>query len=190
MTGSYLSRLPVELHLGIIENLELQDRISLASTNCYFRSIITPPTHFEYLVAESDVWAKSRALFACSDCACFRRFEEFADDMKKGKRTRGGLDAAARLCLRCGVNSRLYVPGTTVVIYGKPYVLCQFCMTFTDHFNQGACTECSPGPQCPLRPVTHHYMHERACSDRSARVYSDRPPLDDLYGFWANGWSS
>jgi hypothetical protein len=184
MMDCHLSRLPVELHLGIIEKLELQDRISLASANYYFRSIISTPSHAEYLVAEADVYAKGRGLFACSDCARFRRFEEFADDMKKGKRARGGPGADRRLCLQCGVNSGLYVPGTTVVIYGSPHVLCQFCMTFTDRFNQGACTECSPGA---LRPLNLHYAQERACSDRSASVYFDRSIVDELYGFWPTG---
>jgi hypothetical protein len=187
MTGCHLSRLPVELHLGIIEKLELQDRISLASANYYFRAIIPPPTHTEFLDAEADLYAKSRGLFACSGCARFRCFEEFADNMKKGKRTRGGPGADRRLCLRCGANRGLYLPGTTVVIYGKPHVLCQFCMTFTDHFNQGACTHCSPGTH---RPLILHYAHEHGCSDRSASVYSDRPPMDELYGFWPNTWLS
>jgi hypothetical protein len=189
MTESHLLRLPVELHLGIIGKLELQVTINLARTNRYFRSIIPPPSHAEYLVAEANSWVKDRGLFACSGCACFRRFEDFADEMKKGKHTRGGVEAAVRLCLECGINRGLYTQGTSVVIYGKPHVLCRLgCGTFTDRAaRQAVCAKCSPGSSWSTihSTTTHddHYAHELA-STRSARVYIDRTSTDELYGVW------
>lgn len=190
MPASSLQSLPVELHLGIVGKLELQDTANLACVNRYFRSIIAPPSHAEYLAAEVDVWAQSRGLYACSNCACFRRFEEFADDMKKGKRTRGGVEAGARLCLRCGVTRGLYVRGTSVVIYGKPHVLCRLCESFTDRQTyQAACTKCCPRTQCPSA-VSAAYMFDpppyarEHASNRSARVYYDRTHTDELYGGW------
>jgi hypothetical protein len=188
MAIPHLLRLPVELHLSIIDKLELHNRVNLAFTNRYFRSIVKPPSHSDYLGAEAGDWAKNRGLFACSDCACFRRFEEFADDMKKGKRTRGGIEAVARLCLRCGAACGLYVPGTPVVIYGKPHVLCQLCGTFTDRAAcQATCSRCSPGSHQLLPSSTgsndHHYVPERTLS-RSTRAYFDRTTPDDLYGVW------
>jgi hypothetical protein len=186
----YLLRLPVELQLSIVEELELHDNINLAFTSRYFRSIIKPPSHSKYLVAEADDWARSRGLFACSGCSCFRRFEEFADDMKKGKRTRGGTEAITRLCLQCGAACGIYAPGVPVIIYGKPQVLCRICGTFSNRASrQATCMRCSPGPHwhlsSPAESNNHYDTRERA-SSRSARVYSDRPSMDDIYGIWSD----
>ncbi|KAF1921466.1 hypothetical protein BDU57DRAFT_438338 [Ampelomyces quisqualis] len=191
MPVSPLRRLPVELHLGIISKLELWDTANLACVNRYFRSIIAPPSHADYLAAEVDVWAQNRGLYACSNCASFCRFQDFADDMKKGKHIRGGAEAGVRLCLRCGVTRGLYVRGATVVIYGKPHVLCRFCESFTDRQTyQAVCTKC-----CPRTPpsstssspymMDYTYTNERA-SSRSARVYYDRTHTDEFYGGWSD----
>jgi hypothetical protein len=187
MTKSHLLRLPVELHLGIIDKLAIQVAINLSCTNHYFR-IIARPSHAEYLAAEADSWAKNKGLFACSGCVCFRRFEEFADDMKKGRYTRGGVDACKRLCLKCGINRGLYIHGMAVVIYGKPHVLCRLCETFTDRASgQAVCTICLPGsPWHPIQSPTavdSHHVREHI-STRSARVYFDRTSGDELYGIW------
>jgi hypothetical protein len=188
MKAPHLLRLPVELHLSIIDKLELQDNVSLAFTNRYFRSIIKPPTHPEYVIAEADGWAKNRGLFACSGCTRFRRFEDFADDMKKGKHVRGGQEASVRLCLRCGVFGGLYAPGMHVYIYGKPHVLCRNCKTFTDHVTrQAICTKCSPRSQWLPASSTYtpdgRYVREYL-STRSSKVYQDRMHMDELYGDW------
>jgi hypothetical protein len=148
MNASHVLHLPVELHLCVIEKLDFQDLISLASTNRYFRSVIPHPSHTDFLVAETGIWAKNEELFTCSGCACFRRSKQFADDMKKGKRARGGTEAARRICLRCGVTRGLYVSGTPVVIYGRAHVLCRVCGTPTEHATcQSACMRCAPGEQ-------------------------------------------
>ncbi|KAF2825682.1 hypothetical protein CC86DRAFT_274906, partial [Ophiobolus disseminans] len=145
MTASHLLRLPVELHLSITDKLELHDCHNLATTNHYFRSIIKPPTHKDYLVAEAGAWAQQKCLLACSGCVRFRRFKEFTDDMRKGKCTRGGLNAGARLCIRCGVAAGLYLPGTMVVINGERHVVRRMCGTSTDQPTcQAPCRKCSP----------------------------------------------
>jgi hypothetical protein len=184
----YLLHLPIELQLSIVEELELHDIINLAFTNRYFRSIIKPPSHSEYLAAEANDWARGRGLFACSGCSCFRRFEEFADNMKKGKRTRGGTEAVARLCLQCGAACGIYTPDLPVAIYGKSHVLCLLCGTFTERASrQASCMRCSPGPQShlsvPAESNNHRTTHEQV-SSRSARVYSDKASIDELYGIW------
>jgi hypothetical protein len=189
MTTPHILRLPVELHLGVIEKLELQDRVRLASTNRHFRSITKPPSHIEYLKSEADSWAKDRDLFACSGCIRFRRFQEFADDMKKGKRTRGGAEAVNRLCLACGVTHGLYVPGSPVVVYGRAHMLCGICGTFPDlATRQSHCVECAPGarlnPASSTNPVFRRYAPRHDGTVRTARVDFDRPPMDELYGNW------
>ncbi|KAH3912872.1 hypothetical protein HBH56_108640 [Parastagonospora nodorum] len=189
MTTPHILRLPVELHLGVIEMLELQDRVRLASANRYFRSITKPPSHIEYLKAEAESWAKDRDLFACSGCIRFRRFQDFSDDMKKGKRTRGGAEAVNRLCLECGVTHGLYVPGSPVVVYGRVHMLCGICGTFPGlATRQSRCVECAPAARfleaSSTNPVFRRYAPRHDGTVRTARVDFDRPPMDELYGNW------
>jgi hypothetical protein len=173
-----LMRLPAEMHLNIIDKLELQDTIVLARTNRYFRSIIPTPTHEELLKAEADDWARNHGLYACSGCVNLRRFEEFADDMKKGKRSRGGVEATERLCLQCGVARGLYT-------HGKDHVLCQLCTTFTDRTARHAvCESCLPGAKWPRANAVEHSSIREYVSARTARLYCGRTPTDELYGIW------
>jgi hypothetical protein len=123
MNASSLLRLPVELHLQIIDHLELQSMIILAAVNRYFRSIIEPLSHDEFLAAEATSWAVKKKLYICKGCTRFRYIGEFPDDMKKGKRTRSGAKAHDRFCLDCGVKTALYTPGSHTIIFGKPHVL-------------------------------------------------------------------
>jgi hypothetical protein len=182
MAVSHLLRLPVELHLAIIDKLELHPTVNLAFTSRYFRSIIARPSHADYLVAETHSWARERALFACSGCAHFRRIEEFADDMRKSRYTRGGVGAATRLCLECGVMRGLYSPGTSVVIYGKPHVLCRLCAAFTERATRQAfCATCSPGsPVLSPSTVDDYSTHERMSTHSLRRLFG-KTPLDELY---------
>lgn len=151
--------LPVELHLDIISRLELHDRVNLAFTNQYLRSIIPSPSHIDFLVAEVSSWATARHLYACKGCVRFRRYEEFADDMKKGKRCRGLTEANTRFCLKCGVDG-LYDTGTRLTICGKSHVFCRTCGTLTDQIGeQGACARCSPSSQW-------HCMRFRSSNNR------------------------
>ncbi|KAF2024075.1 hypothetical protein EK21DRAFT_79489 [Setomelanomma holmii] len=145
MTVPHILRLPVELHLSVIDKLELHNAVSLASTNQYFRSVVKPPRHGDYLAAETEDWAKDRQLYACSGCATFCRFEHFADSMKKGKCSRGGTQAKERLCLKCGISRGVYTPSAPVMIYGRFNVLCRLCGSFSAQgLHQASCRGCSP----------------------------------------------
>ncbi|KAH8725769.1 hypothetical protein GQ44DRAFT_615152 [Phaeosphaeriaceae sp. PMI808] len=191
----HLLRLPVELHLSIIDKLAFEDNINLAFTNRYFCSIVKPPTHRDYLIAEEEDWAKNKELFACGGCARFRRFKEFADDMKKGRRSRGGINANARLCLACGVLQGLYSPGTSVLSYGKHHMLCRLCKTFTEHFTyKGTCTKCSPRSRVASTSSADTPQRQYApehTSNRSAMIYYDRTLEDELYcGPWADRYNT
>lgn len=163
----------------MIDKLELHDSIQIASTNRYFRSIVKSPTHEDLLLAETKSWAKDRQLFACSACATFRRYTRFSDDMRKGKRTRGEVNAAARKCLRCGVIIGLYAPGTIVVIDGQPHVLRRICgmQVFTDRPTcQANCTECSPVAlkTSTNSPYANHGQNTRRCTTRRVeRLFDD-----------------
>jgi len=187
MTIPHLLRLPVELHLSVIDKLELHDNHNLAFTNRYFRSIVKPPTHQDYLLAEAGSWAQHKRLLACSGCVRFRRFDEFTDGMKKTKYARGGTNAATRLCVKCGVSNGLYALGATLVIEGKARVLLRMCGTFTDPaICQATCWNCPPIFQDPPRSLTHangvQYTRERS-TIRSARMLFESMNEDELYGF-------
>jgi hypothetical protein len=188
MSAPILLRLPVELHLHIVVQLELRERANFASTNRYFRSIIQAPTHAEFLLAEASIWAKEERLFACRGCGLFRRYTCFADDMIKGKRCRSGTQADTRFCLECGIAGKLYTPGTHLAICGQPHVLCQHCKILKNRVgSQGTCADCSPcprwtfmqlrssGSQCPDHD--HDWLYTTSRS-------SDSGHIQEYYGVW------
>lgn len=187
MTLPPFLRLPVELHLDIIIHLELHDRVSLTLTNRYFRSIIPPPSHIDFLVAEVSTWATARHLYTCKGCVRFRRYEEFADDMKKGKRCRSFAEANTRFCLKCGVDG-LYSPGTHLTICGRTHVLCRICGTLTDQIGgQGACAICSPGSQwnCMRSSSVGSYDFDQEDDWSYATKWSsDGKHLHEYYDVW------
>lgn len=127
MLSPPLLRLPVELHQSIIDKLELQDRVRLTLTCRYFLSIIKSPTHDEILAAEISPWAVNNELYACKGCTRLRHLRRFTDDMRKGKRTRRGMEANTRFCIDCGVERAWYQDGTEVIIMGQVHVLCSHC---------------------------------------------------------------
>ena len=87
--------------------------------NRYLRSIISPPTHDDFLQAEPSEWAMARQLFTCRGCVQFRSFVHFSDDMRKGKCARRGLAAKTRFCIRCGVERGWYAEGIEIAILSK-----------------------------------------------------------------------
>ncbi|KAH7067500.1 hypothetical protein BKA63DRAFT_118644 [Paraphoma chrysanthemicola] len=184
MMVPHILRLPVELHLQVLNQLDLNDNINITAVNRYFRTIVKPPSHGDYLIAEADDWAKQKRLYACSGCSNFRRFEEFADAMRKGKYTRAGALANVRLCLQCGIVRGLYTPGMFVMIYGQTRTLCKVCRTFTDRVSPRlSCDRCTPN--CPSAPSPTEFVVDQCSRDprtlRSARVFLDSTHMDGLF---------
>jgi hypothetical protein len=141
MSSPPLLRLPVELHLEVVGLLDLTNKVNLAFTTRYFRSIIPTPTHAEFLAAEGATWAKTRQLYTCKGCIRFRHWKAFADDMRKGRWCRSGTLAHTRFCLNCGVSDALYAPGTLLTICNRVHVLCNLCGLLTDQVgdHRGRC---------------------------------------------------
>jgi hypothetical protein len=141
-----LLQLPVELLQDIISYLELYEKARLRQTNHCFHSLIGPITHQDLLVAETTVWAVSGNLFACKECTQLRHMLKFCDDMRKGKKVKGGSEAHTRFCVDCGI-ARRYQPGTKLAIMGTPYIICKICKKFTNRLGlDGACGICMPLP--------------------------------------------
>lgn len=179
MTNPVLLRLPTELLLEIISNLEFHNKAKFAATCHSIRSLIEPLTHHDFLIAEKANWATSRGLYTCKLCIRLRRFNAFADDMKKGKYDRDGKKADTRFCLECGVENALYKPGTLLKIYGKSHVLCRICRRLTDQIglSKNACIVCSPIPR-----VRSPYEHDFA-TNRSTRTFYGRLQSEELWPY-------
>lgn len=126
-------RLSIEMLTNITERLELQDKVQLAMTNRFLRSVIPRPTHEQFLQAESGDWATSKLFYTCEGCVGFRHFSQFADDMRKGRRARRGVDAGTRLCIKCGVDRGCYSEGMEIAVLGRRAVLSRHCRILTDH---------------------------------------------------------
>lgn len=180
-----LLSLPTELLFDIVDNLELPVKTNLGSTNRRFKEVIKTPSLDDFLAAEASNWARERNLYTCKGCVRFRRLQEFADNMRKGKRCRNGPEAHVRLCLHCGVAGGLYSAGCQIVICSKPHVLCRICGILTDQIgSSGCCTRCSPAS-------SRNFM--RAASSRSdqadewhhaAEHSYDGRHSQELYGVW------
>jgi hypothetical protein len=132
MTLPPMLRLPVELHQEIAKNLELQDRVCLRITNRFFLERFEQPKVEEFRAAETGPWALSKGLYTCNGCKRFRRLREFSDTMRKGKLARRGSQASERLCVKCGVDRRLYEPDTEVIIMGQRCVASQIYDAFNN----------------------------------------------------------
>jgi len=146
-----LLRLPIELHRDIIDKLAFQDRVRLTLTCRYFLSIIKPPTYQDLLAVEISSWAVSSELYTCKFCIRLRHLRRYADDMRKGKRARHGVDVNTRFCLDCGVEQHLYPPGTTVTVMGQTHSLCMRCKIFpvlnSSELTLKGCSSCTRAVQ-------------------------------------------
>jgi hypothetical protein len=186
MSQAPILRLPVELHLDIVDRLDLHEKVELACTNRYFMSIIPPPSHNELLVAEKDPWPTAKELLTCKGCLRFCRLQDFADEMRKGRRCRGRSEAATRFCLKCGVEDALYAPGTHLTICNRPHVLCSICRDLTNHVsdNLGVCAGCCPGSRhswMRFRHQNNDYIDNDAGWLDTTHRSSDRHHLRDHY---------
>lgn len=170
MSSTPLLRLPVEMLRNVTDHLDLQDRVRLTVTNRYLYFTLGVPTHSEFLAAEASEFATSKQLYACKGCIRFRSLAQFADDMRKGARTRSGPEAQSRFCLECGVERGWYSEGAMIAIYGKPAVLGRLCSSVTDHCGSKASCGSRTLVWKPL-PMRQHSRYEswgymtRSCSE-------------------------
>jgi hypothetical protein len=172
---------------NITDRLDLQDRIRLAMANRFLRSIIPPPTHEQFLRAESGEWAISKGLYTCEGCVGFQRLVQFADDMRKGRRARRGLDAATRLCIKCGVDRGCYSEGMEIAVLGRRAVLGRYCRALTDQPNTRA-TCGSSGVLWTWTPkeMPSNEQHSEDDWEHSTRNFVEGKHTEELCGFWTD----
>ncbi|KAF2646419.1 hypothetical protein P280DRAFT_512593 [Massarina eburnea CBS 473.64] len=127
-----LTSLPLEMLKNIIHHLDLQHKACLAATNRYLRAIIKPPTHEDFLRAETEEWAVSRMLYTCKGCVRFRQYDQFADEMRKGRHALREKEASTRLCIACGIRQGIYSEGAVIVFKGQRTTLGRLRMNLTD----------------------------------------------------------
>jgi hypothetical protein len=184
-----LLRLPLEMLTNITDRLALHDKVHLAMTNRYLRSMIKPPTQGEFLQVENSEWAISRQLYSCKGCAGFRPLLHFADDMRKGRRARRGAEAGTRLCIKCGVDCGWYAAGTEISVLGRRAVLGQHCRALTDHTRAKASCG-SVGALWTLvrtgEPRWYHSNNQLPEDDwaHSTRYFGQGRHAEEVFGCW------
>jgi hypothetical protein len=161
---SLILRLPIELHLIIIEHLDFPTTQLLGMANRYFHGLISTPTLPELLAFEKDPDAHEHDVrpflrtiwrdvvmgpwrfmwvgeLACSYCVRLRPRWEFADNQRNcGEK---------RFCIDCGLSAkrgrRRYYPGDELIISKEKFVWCKCCDMFTSEvgpMNSGCCADC------------------------------------------------
>jgi hypothetical protein len=180
----------MELLRNILTCLELQDKAHLAMTNRYLRAIIEPPSHEDFLQAETTEWATSKSLYVCKGCVRFRRYDQFADDMRKGRRALRGAEANTRLCLECGVRQGVYSKGIEITFKGQHAILDWDCITLTDRdARRTSCGSTMPFWNCiRIKSMQHHQDHRQPANDDdwaySKRFYVEKRPFDGMETYW------
>jgi len=180
-------RLPLEMLTNITDRLDLQDKVRLAMANRFLRSIIPPPTHEQFLRAESDEWAISRELYTCEGCVGFRHLLQFADDMRKGRYARRGLDVGTRLCIKCGVDRGCYSEGMEIAVLGRRAVLGRHCRTHTDHMETNAA--CGSSGVLLTWTLKKKLSGRRRSEDdwaHATRNFVEGKHTEELYGVWVD----
>lgn len=152
-----LARLPTELLLQIIHDLDYLTRTRLKSTNRYFNITVN--------AEECDEQDKMSAVLLAQDFpqnddafGCFRCYKVLPasafDDRLIGRNypvpirlnhvpaahhRKGGWRELWRYCLDCGFRLQLHEPGEVIYVRGVRMVICSCCMKL----NESACPNCN-----------------------------------------------
>jgi hypothetical protein len=140
-----LLRLPTELKLLIIQNLDLVDQICLKMTCQPFNALIPRLAMPQLLEVELSPYAtqSGKERYACKDCLRLLPKTAFGDQMVKGKKGKNGTYRENRFCVQCGINPR---PGTTrysrgacIERQGEHFVVCLRCAKYGRGAVEGLC---------------------------------------------------
>jgi hypothetical protein len=185
--------LPSEIHSAIVNHLSFPDKSNLRRTSHYFHNSIPPATHAELLAAEQLRFSETGDFYACKDCLRLRTNFKFADNMRKGKRGRFGVESDMRFCIDCGIHPK---PGTTryprgsyLIVMGEAFVLCTVCVRFkpaaSDKAEKRTCQDCWGRRQSFQRGL-EQLERERREREQRARARVEREAyhrrMEDTWG--------
>lgn len=135
------------------------DLLEIEKWPCY-DSVSSQPQGFKQPVDKLD-------FFACRYCLKIRPARYFSNAMMKGKRGKHGLgtvqDRSERFCIPCGVDKKIYSPGTYLQFGGagfKQGFICRRCGSFkSTHYGETQrlnriCRGCDRG--VPTAKQNHH----------------------------------
>jgi hypothetical protein len=155
--------------------------------------LIGLPSFKEFLAAERHAWAISKELYACRGCKRLRRLRQFADELRKGKRGRGGIEADSRFCVECGLSHDWYQADMIFTILGETYMVRNLCKTCRGRVEKKrACNTCSFTLQAIwtgskyLDRDAHHYESYDDW-EHTTNAYAIGRHADEMYGVWPDG---
>lgn len=171
-----LLRIPTELKLLIIQNLELVDQICLKMTCQTFNNLIPRLDMPQLLEVELSAYGtqEGKERYACKDCLRLLPKTAFGDQMVKGKKGKNGTYRENRFCVQCGINPR---PGTTrysrgacIERQGEHFVVCLRCAQYERGAVEGLCKlAVCHGCRTFLRAAEVRDEEKRARAEQSIR---------------------
>lgn len=138
-----------EILIQLINHLHRLDALCLRGTCRKFHTFIGGLAPGEALDLETEMNDSCIQPLACSKCNLLRRFGRFTIRNRRGKRGRGGHQAAERFCLDCGLKCdenghRIYSRGTILNCSWETYIVCIQCENLGLHDDQhyNLCPDC------------------------------------------------
>lgn len=164
-----LSSLPEELHLAIIEKLDVASLFALSRTSRQFQRLADPldtsrRCALEDFLIEAQYFARWQAQdgFACFTCSKVLPRNDFGDTQIKGKHGLNGNKQRLRFCIECGVTKRRYPPGARIYQGASVQFVCRSCRQLKGGRSCARCTICSA--------CDNVYGHPLACCEGEGRA--------------------
>jgi hypothetical protein len=164
-----LLRLPAELHLNIVSELQESGEygafatLNLRLLNRYFYSLIDKPSHETLLSIEKTPWVIGRLVYTCRYCIRLRCITKFADAMLKGKTGPNGGQPEKRFCADCGfaavTSETRYSAGTMATVDGERWIWCVHCRQVKRGDQAGKKEWCGRSCKGCFEPVGCKYFH-------------------------------
>ena len=124
-----LTRLPTELQLLIIDELDPFSSLCLKITNQYFRAIVNKDINFQEL--REIQRANFQHYLACHYCIRLRPISKFADSQRPGGENFYGTSGS--YCIECGTHTRgCHGPGSVIMVDQQRLVVCPRCRGLWD----------------------------------------------------------
>jgi hypothetical protein len=130
MSAPFVS-MPVELLCTVDGNLEFPDAANLRNTCIYFKVVLKPLSHAQFLELEKSKIGFAKKVYACKYCLILRPFKKFPDEIRWARMWKGSADSHSRVCIDCRLTPRArnnqYLKGTRLSVNWVPRVVCICC---------------------------------------------------------------